>query len=334
MEKPIVAITMGDAAGIGPEITCKTLLKADVFETCRPVVLGDIRIIEDIIKRCRLDLKTHLIRSAEEAECKYGQIDIIDYGDIDLSEWEFGKLSKSCGEAAVHYTKEACRMCMAGQVDAMVSAPLNKAAMRMAGYHYEGQTQIIGEMTNSSNYGMLLLLGNMRVLMYSNHCSLEDACHKVKKETVYEKISLIHEGLKKITPLEHPTIAVSALNPHCGEGGMFGRQELDEIIPAIEKARLEGITVIGPVPADTVFVEAKEGKYDAVIAMYHDQANMAMKLLGFGNVVTLLVGVPVIRTSTGHGTAFNIAGQNIANEENLHQAVLEAAKLASMQKRR
>lgn len=332
MEKPIVAITMGDAAGIGPEIVCKTLAKPDVYDVCHPIVLGDVRIIRDIIERCKIELMVNVITGPEEAQGVYGQIDVLDYGDIDLKEWKFGELSKSCGEAAVHYTKEACRMCMEGKADAMVSAPLNKAAMRMAGYHYEGQTQIVGEMTGSDNYGMLLLLGDLRVLMYSNHCSLEEACHKVKKDTVYSKISLIHRGLREITPLKNPVIAVSALNPHCGEGGMFGRQELDEIIPGIEKARENGIDAVGPVPADTVFVEAKTGKYDAVIAMYHDQANMAMKLLGFGNVVTLLVGVPVIRTSTGHGTAFNIAGQNIANEENLYEAVLEAAKLAAQRK--
>lgn len=332
MEKPIVAITMGDAAGIGPEIICKTLAKPDVYDVCRPMVLGDVRIIRDIMERCGIKLMVNVITGPEDAQGVYGQIDVLDYGNIDLKEWKFGELSKSCGEAAVHYTKEACRMCMEGKADAMVSAPLNKAAMRMAGYHYEGQTQIIGEMTGSDNYGMLLLLGDLRVLMYSNHCSLEEACHEVKKDTVYSKISLIHQGLREITPLKNPVIAVSALNPHCGEGGMFGRQELDEIIPGIEKARENGIDAVGPVPADTVFVEAKTGKYDAVIAMYHDQANMAMKLLGFGNVVTLLVGVPVIRTSTGHGTAFNIAGQNIANEENLYEAVLEAAKLAAQRK--
>ena len=332
MEKPIVAITMGDAAGIGPEIVCKTLAKPDVYDVCRPIVLGDVRIIRDIIERCGTDLTVEVISQPEEAQCVYGQVDVLDYSNIDLKEWKFGELSKSCGAAAVHYTKEACRMCMEGKADAMVSAPLNKAAMRMAGYHYEGQTQIVGEMTGSDNYGMLLLLGDLRVLMYSNHCSLEEACQKVKKDTIYGKISLIHQGLKEITPLKDPVIAVSALNPHCGEGGMFGRQELDEIIPGIEKARKNGMNAVGPVPADTVFVEAKTGKYDAVIAMYHDQANMAMKLLGFGNVVTLLVGVPVIRTSTGHGTAFNIAGQNIANEENLHEAVLEAAKLAAQRK--
>ncbi|MCI8416871.1 MAG: 4-hydroxythreonine-4-phosphate dehydrogenase PdxA [Lachnospiraceae bacterium] len=331
MEKPLLAVTMGDAAGIGPEITCKALARPEIYRVCRPIVLGDIRIIRHIIERCNLPLKTRCISKGEGGDT-FGTVDVVDYGNIDMSDWEFGRLSKSCGEAAVHYTREACQMCMEGTADAMVSAPLNKAAMRMAGYHYEGQTQIVGEMTGSANYGMLLLLGDMRVLMYSNHCSLEEACQKVKKETVYEKIMLVHEGLRKITALYQPVIAVSALNPHCGEEGMFGRQELDEIIPGIQQAKLKGVQVTGPVPADTVFVEAQKGTYDAVIAMYHDQANMAMKLLGFGSVVTLLVGVPVIRTSTGHGTAFNIAGQNLANEENLYQAILEAAKLAAFKK--
>ncbi len=329
MKKPIIAITMGDAAGIGPEITCKTLAKADSYENGLPVVLGDARIIGDIIDRYRLPLTVNCISDVKDGKYKPGIVDVLDYHDIDMNEWRFGKLSASCGRAAVGYTMEACRMCMDKSVGAMVSAPLNKAAMRMAGYHYEGQTQIIGEMTKSLNYGMLLLLNDMKVLMYSNHCSLSEACEKVKRETVLSKIQLIHKGLTEIFSNKNPRIAVSALNPHCGENGMFGRQELDEITPAVEDARKLGINAVGPIPADTVFVEAKKGIYDAVIAMYHDQANMAMKLLGFGNVVTLLAGVPVIRTSTGHGTAFDIAGRNIANEENLYRALLAAEKLAA-----
>ena len=327
MKKPIVAVTMGDAAGIGPEITCKSFLHGDIFEICRPVVIGDAKVIDHIIKLYNLSLTVNRIDNVEDGRYISGVVDVLHSEDIDIDKLVFGELSAMCGEAAVKYTKLACRLCMDGKIEAMVSAPLNKAAMRMAGYPYEGQTQIVGEMTNSGNYGMLTLLGDLRILMYTTHLSLEDACKKVTCEGVLKKIHLANEGLRLFS-LKDPKIAVSALNPHCGEGGLFGRQEIDAIEPAVKTAREEGIPVVGPLPADTVFVDAKNGEYDMVLAMYHDQANMAMKLLGFGNVVTLLAGVPVIRTSTGHGTAFNIAGKNIADENNLCEAIRIAAHLA------
>lgn len=327
MAKPIVAITMGDAAGIGPEISCKSLLKKEVYEKCRPIVLGDARIIADIVKRCALPLTVNPVDDIEKGKYTHGTVDVLDYHDINMDEWQYGKLTANCGEAAVRYTMEACRLAMEKKIGAMVSAPLNKAAMRMAGYPYEGQTEIIGEMTKSENYGMFLLLGDMKILMYSNHMALEEACKKVRRAQVLKKIMLADEGLK-FFPKKNPLIAVSALNPHCGEGGLFGRAELDEIAPAVEEAKKAGVNVVGPIPADTVFVQAKAGQYDLVIAMYHDQANIVMKLLGFGSVVTLLVGVPVIRTSTGHGTAFDIAGRNIANPDNLYEALIAAADLA------
>jgi len=327
MSKLIVAITMGDAAGIGPEISCKALLKKTVYDKCRPVIFGDARILSDIIARCKLDMNVNAIDDVNKGKYEYGTVDVLDFHDIDMDEWKFGQLSANCGKAAVRYTMEACQMALDKKIGAIISAPLNKAAMRMAGYHYEGQTEILGEMTQSENYGMFLLLGNMKILMYSNHMSLEDACKKVSYKGVLKKIILANEGLKLFNK-ENPMIAVSALNPHCGEGGLFGRAEIDEIIPAVKEAQKAGINVVGPVPSDMVFVQAKSGLYDLVISMYHDQANMVMKLLGFGNVITLLVGIPLIRTSTGHGTAFDIAGKNIANSDNLYQALIAAVDLA------
>lgn len=328
MSKPIIAITMGDAAGIGPEITCKSLLRPDIYEQCRPVVIGDAKVLEKIIGLYGLDLRIHRVENVEQGIYTCGTIDVLHSDDIDMEQLQYGELSAMCGEAAVKYTKMACQMAMDGQIGAMVSAPLNKAAMRMAGYHYEGQTQIIGEMTQSSNYGMLQLLGNVRTLMYTTHMSLEDACKKVTYEGILKKIRLASEGMK-FFPIDNPLIAVSALNPHCGEGGLFGRQEIDAIEPAVRQAQSEGINVVGPIAADTVYVKARDGMYDLVISLYHDQSSLAIKLLGFGSVVTLLAGVPVIRTSTGHGTAFDIAGKNIASENNLYEAIKVAAELAA-----
>ena len=328
MKGPVVAITMGDAAGIGPEITCKSLQHPDLYEICRPVVIGDAKVLENVIQLYGLGLTVNRIEDVNAGTCTCGIIDVLHFDDIDLNKLRFGELSAMCGMAAVKYTQIACQMAMEGIVDAMVSAPLNKAAMRMAGYPYEGQTQIIGEQTKSENYGMFQLLGTIRTLMYTTHMSLEDACKKVTYEGILKKIHLANEGMKLFS-IKNPTIAVSALNPHCGEGGLFGRQEIDAIEPAVKAAQAEGINVVGPIPADTIYVKAKEGLYDLVISLYHDQSNMAIKLLGFGNVVTLLAGVPIIRTSTGHGTAFDIAGKNIASENNLCEAIKTAAELAA-----
>jgi 4-hydroxythreonine-4-phosphate dehydrogenase len=241
---------------------------------------------------------------------------------------EIGVVKPALGAAAVHYTRAAARMAIAGDVAGIVSAPLNKEAMRDAGFHYEGATEIFAEEAGVKRYAMVLLLGEMRLMLLTNHMSLREACDKVTKARVYEKIMLGHEALVG-QGIDRPRVAVSALNPHAGEGGLFGREEIDEIIPAVEQARAEGVNAIGPVPADTVFYKAKQGMYDMTIALYHDQGLGAVKLLGFGTVVTLLVGLPFIRTSTGHGTAFDIAGKGIADHANLLESIRIAADLGA-----
>jgi len=326
MEKPIVAITMGDAAGIGPEISAKSLKEKNIYDICRPVVLGDAGVMKNIIDICNQGLGVNAVKSLEGCRFEYGTVDVVDYSDIDVGRLEFGKEDEMCGKAAVRYTMEAGKMATEGKIAAMVSAPLNKSSMRKAGYNYEGQTQILGELTGSKNYGMILVLGNLRIMMYSTHMSLRDAIDRITSQGLLNKLKLARQGLAMFG-LKEPTIAVSALNPHAGEGGLFGREEIDKMIPAIEEAKRLGINAIGPVPADSVFLKAKQGQYDLVIAMYHDQANMAMKLLGFGHVVTLLAGIPIIRTSTGHGTAFDIAGKNAADATNLIKAIELAARL-------
>jgi len=328
MKKPTIGITMGDAAGIGPEISCKALTKKYLYDKCNPMILGDAKVIKGIIGICRLDLLVNPVKEIKECKFTKGTVDILDFDDIALKNFDFGTVSEMCGKAAVRYTIEAGKMAMNECLDAMVSAPLNKESMRKAGYSYEGQTQILGELTKSKDYGMILVLESIRIMMYSTHMSLKEAIEKVTYRRVLKKIILANEGLKYFN-LVKPTIAVSALNPHAGENGLFGNEEIDFIIPAIKKARESGINAVGPVPADTVFIKAKDGKFDLVLAMYHDQANMAMKLMGFGNVVTLLAGIPIIRTSTGHGTAFDIAGKNKADPNNLIKAIELAAKLGN-----
>ena len=257
---------------------------------------------------------------------------VVDYGDVDPATVRIGVVDPALGAAAVRYTREAARYALRGEIDAIVSAPLNKESMRAAGFRYEGATEIFAEEAGVERYAMVLLLGDLRLLLLTNHMSLREACDKVTKARVLEKIMLAHEALVG-QGMAAPRIAVSALNPHAGEGGLFGREEIEEIAPAIAAARAAGVNAIGPVPADTVFFKAKQGMYDLTIALYHDQGLGAVKLLGFGDVVTLLVGLPFIRTSTGHGTAFDIAGKGIADHKNLLAAIETAADLAVRRRR-
>ncbi len=328
MQKPTIAITMGDAAGIGPEIVVRSLADPRVREWCDPIVLGDVGVLRAAAEQAQVPLRLETIEHAASARGGADRACVLDYRNVDRARLRMGVMDPALGEAAVHYTREAARLALAGEVDGIVSAPLNKEAMRAAGHHYEGATEIFAEMAVVKRYAMVNILGEMRVMLLTNHMSLRDAIDKVTQARVYEKIMLGHEALVE-QGMAAPRIAVSALNPHAGEGGLFGREEIDEIVPALERARAEGVNAIGPVPPDTVFFKAKQGLYDMTIALYHDQGLGAVKLLGFGSVVTLLVGLPFIRTSTGHGTAFDIAGTGKADHRNLLEAIRVAAELGS-----
>lgn len=329
--KPVLGITMGDAAGIGPELILKAFQSAALYETCRPLVIGSMAVMERYRDLCKSPLRMHSVRDPSQAEYRPGTLDILDLGLVDVTKLQIGVVAAEPGNAAVVYTKEAGRLAIEGAIEAIVSAPLNKEAMRLAGYGYEGQTEILGELTGAKRYGMILILGSLRVMMLTTHMSLRKACDAVTKEKVLEMIELADQTLRGFG-IREPRIGVAGLNPHAGEGGLFGTEELTGSLPAVQEAVRKGIRAIGPVPADVVFVKAKEGAYDLVLAMYHDQANMAAKLLGFGEVTTVLAGLPIIRTSVGHGTAFDIAGKNIAKENNFVRAVQAAAELAVLKR--
>jgi 4-hydroxythreonine-4-phosphate dehydrogenase len=332
MTKPIIGVTMGDAAGIGPEITLKSFGKhPELFELCRPLVIGSAAAMRFWDERLNTQIPMRVITSPREAVYDGHVLDVLDLGLVDVGKLQISAVDAEVGKAAVIYTQEAGRMAMEGVIDAIVSAPLNKEAMRAAGYPFEGATQILGELTGSKRYGMILIFGQLRVMMLTTHVSLRKACDAVTREKVLSMIELADESLKTFG-IPHPRIAVAGLNPHSGEGGLFGTEEQTGSIPAINDAKAKGINAIGPVPADVVFLKARDGQYDLVLAMFHDQANMASKLLGFGEVVTLLAGLPIIRTSVGHGTAFDIAGKGIANEFNLTCAIKSAAEFAVMKK--
>jgi len=319
--KPILGITMGDAAGIGPEIVLKSFRNHP----------GSAGVMKFYDQQLGTKMPMHLVASAQEADYHGGTLDVLDLGLVDVSKLKIAVVDAELGRAAVIYTQEAGRMAMEGAIDAIVSAPLNKEAMRAAGYPFEGATQILGELTQSKRFGMILIFGQLRVMMLTTHVALRQACDAVTRENVLSMIELAHESLKTFG-IPQPRIAVAGLNPHSGEGGLFGTEEQNGSIPAINDAKAKGINAVGPVPADVVFLKARDGQYDLVLAMYHDQANMASKLLGFGEVVTLLAGLPIIRTSVGHGTAFDIAGKGIANELNLVCAITSAADFATLKK--
>jgi 4-phospho-D-threonate 3-dehydrogenase / 4-phospho-D-erythronate 3-dehydrogenase len=325
--RPRVAITMGDAAGIGPEITVKSLADPSAFTYGIPLVLGDARVLERAMDATGVRLPIRRLRSAAEAEGTPGRIELLDYENIDMAAHRWGVINPSYGEAAVHYTKEAGRLALAREIDAIVSAPLNKEAMHEAGYPYEGQTEILGELSGTKP-AMLLLLGKMRLMLFTNHMSMRSVLDYIRTDRVLDRLILADAALRDMG-IEHPKVAVAGINPHAGENGAFGNEERDQIVPAIEQARARGIDAQGPFPGDTVFLKSRDGVWDMTLALYHDQGLMAVKLLGFGTVVTLLAGLPLIRTSTGHGTAFDIAGKNVAAHKNLLEAIRVAGEIAT-----
>jgi 4-hydroxythreonine-4-phosphate dehydrogenase len=324
--RPRIAITMGDAAGIGPEITVKSLAESQAAALCIPVVLGDARVLERAMDAVGVRLPIRTVARPADATGEPGVVELVDYANIDMGALRWGEINPSNGAAAVHYTQEAGRMALAGEIDGLVSAPLNKEAMHAAGFPYEGQTEILGELTHSRP-AMVMVVDRMRLMLFTNHMALRAVCDYIRKDRVLDRLVLADAALRDMG-IAKPRIAVAGLNPHAGENGAFGREEQDQIAPAIEEARARGIAAEGPYPADTVFLKSRDGVYDMTIALYHDQGLMAVKLVGFGRVVTLLIGLPLIRTSTGHGTAFDIAGKNIADHRNLAEAIRVAAEVA------
>jgi 4-hydroxythreonine-4-phosphate dehydrogenase len=326
MDRPRIAITMGDAAGIGPEITVKSLADPVTATWCIPVVLGDAGVLAKAMEATGVRVPLRKLATVGEAEGRPGVVEVVDSACIDLAHHAWGVIKPEYGEAAVRWTKAAGRLCVDGAIDGMVSAPLNKEAMREAGHPYEGQTEILGELTQSKP-AMVMVVDKMRLMLFTNHMALRQVCDYVRTDRVLERVVLADAALRDMG-IAKPKIAIAGLNPHAGEHGLFGREEVDQIEPALEQARARGIDAQGPFPADTVFLKARDGVYDMTIALYHDQGLMAVKLVGFGRVVTLLIGLPLIRTSTGHGTAFDIAGKNVADHVNLQEAIRVAAEAA------
>lgn len=343
--KPIIGISMGDPAGCGPEITVKALHDPSVYERCRPLVVGDAKIFRDSIRILeetgylkKGECKVNQIETVGDARFEYGIIDVYHLELVDLDKFEYGKLSAMCGEAAFQCVVKVIELAMKGEIHATVTNALNKEAINMAGHHYSGHTEIYAEYTGAKRYAMMLAHDDLRVVHVSTHVSLKEACDRVKKDRVLECIRLANEACKDLG-IEEPRVAVAGLNPHSGEDGMFGSEEREEITPAIEAARMEGIRASGPVPPDTVFSKARGGWYDIVVVMYHDQGHIPLKVVGFvyskeeqkwGAVagVNITLGLPIIRVSVDHGTAFGHAGQGVQNELSLVNSIENAILMA------
>jgi 4-hydroxythreonine-4-phosphate dehydrogenase len=328
-ERPLLALTIGDPSGIGPEVTVKALRHDPVFAKCRPVVIGDRRIIERAFDALDdHELSIYPVDDPATGVYEPGFLTLIDLHNAPVRECPFGEISAVSGKAAVEYVYTACDLAMAGEVDGIVTAPLNKAAMHAAGFTYAGHTELLAERTHAEKVSMLLVGPSMKVVHVSTHVSLAEAIRRVTRKRVEEVIDIAFDACVALGNPD-PLIAVAGLNPHAGEGGIFGNQEIEEVQPAIEAARARGRRVTDPQPPDTVFLRATKGEFDIVVAMYHDQGHIPMKLLAFDSGVNVSVGLPIIRTSVDHGTAFDIAGKGIAREESMLAAIDVAVQMSA-----
>lgn len=325
--KPVIGITMGDAAGVGPEIILKSFEHDVVFETSRSFVIGDAAILERAKQYTGSTKTINRISHPSEARFEKGAIDCLDLNllPIDLP---IGEVSAAAGDAAFQYLAKAISLANDQEIDAICTAPLNKEALQKGGHRYPGHTEILAELTGTKDYSMMLSAPNLKVIHVTTHVGIIDAIKMINPERVLHVIQLAHETLTK-AGIENPKIAVCGINPHAGENGLFGYGEEEEkVIPAIEKAVAQGIDVQGPLPADTLFFRTVRGDFDIVVAMYHDQGHAPVKVLGLEAGVNITVGLPIIRTSVDHGTAFDIAGTGIADEKSLVEALRQAVELA------
>ena len=339
MERPLIGISVGDPAGIGPEITARALSLPETYGLCRPLVVAEAEMVKEAIKFSKLDLRIHPVFSPKEGLYQFGTIDLLDLKNLDGKSIKYKTISADYGRASFEYVRKVIELAMAKEIDATVTGPISKEAVNLAGFHYSGHTEIYADLTQTKDYAMMLSHDRFRVIHVSTHVSLREACDRVKKDRVYRVIMLGYDAVKRLG-VENPKIAVAGLNPHAGEEGLFGREESEEIEPAIQQAQKKGLHVEGPIPPDTVFSKMQGGQYDLVVVMYHDQGHIPTKLIGFqyddktktwGSMsgVNITCGLPIIRVSVDHGTAFGKAGEGRANPESMIQAIKIAAQLAS-----
>jgi 4-phospho-D-threonate 3-dehydrogenase / 4-phospho-D-erythronate 3-dehydrogenase len=325
--KPLLGITMGDPAGIGPEVVVKALVNPEIQALCNPVVIGDTSALQQSIHIAGLSLRLETIRHPCESRSAPGIIQVIDLGNVP-ADLPIGTVDPRAGKAAYENVARAVEYAMAGEIQGIVTAPLNKEALNLAGYRFPGHTEILAHLSGVQHYSMMLVGPTLRVVHVTTHVSLRRACDLIRKDRVMRVIHLAEAALKQMG-IARPRIGVAGLNPHAGENGLLGDEDAAEIEPAIAEARAAGLNVTGPLPADTIFHRAvSRGEFDIVVVMYHDQGHIPLKTLDFQGGVNVTVGLPFIRTSVDHGTAFDIAGKGKADPRSMREALLLAAKMA------
>ena len=330
MTKPIIGVTMGDPAGIGPEICAKALTSPEVLKFSNCILIGDRKALRQGLKTAGIDgVEINPISDPTNAKFSRGTIDLIDLDNVDVGHLKLGQVSKAAGKAAVAYLEKAITLAKDGKIDAISTAPINKEAIQKAGYKFQGHTEILAKRTGAKNYGMLFVSDKLWVMLVTAHLPLREVSRRLKKENIVRAIKLAHETLLRLRG-KKPRIGVAGLNPHAGEGGIFGSEEKQIIRPAVEEAKKSGINVTGPISPDAIFYLANAGMYDLVVAMYHDQGLIPLKLLSFNRSVNVTVGLPIIRTSVDHGTGFDIVGKGWANPQSLIEAIQVAAHFARL----
>lgn len=327
MAKPLIAVTMGDPAGIGPEIVARTIDDKEIFNIARCIVIGDRKIMEKAIQIVGADLKIHVTENPAEGDYSEGVLNLIDLDNINMDQFEYGKVSAMCGQAAYDYIAKSIEITMSGQADAVTTTPINKESLHAAEVPFIGHTEIFGALTGTEDPLTMFETNGLRVFFLTRHKSLRDMLDDIKKDRIIDYVQRCTEALRKLG-VNEGTMAVAGLNPHSGEHGLFGWEEVNEIAPAVEELKKQGYDVAGPVPADSVFHQAAMGKYNSVLSLYHDQGHIATKTLDFDRTISITNGMPILRTSVDHGTAFDIAGKGIAGAVSMKEAVRLAAKYA------
>ena len=327
MKKPLIAVPLGDPAGIGPEIVAKSIADRELFKIADCIVVGDKKVVENAVKITGEDLEVNVVEDPAEGDWREGVLNLIDLDNIDMEKFEFGKVSGMCGKAAFGYIKKSIELAMAGKADAVATTPINKESLRAGEINFIGHTEIFGALTGTEDPLTMFETNGMRVFFLTRHLSLREMLDKITKDRIIDYVIRCTEALRRLGVTEG-TMAVAGLNPHSGEHGLFGWEEVNEITPAVEELKKMGYNVAGPVPADSVFHQAALGRYNSVLSLYHDQGHIATKTLDFDRTIAITNGMPILRTSVDHGTAFDIAGKGIAGAVSMKEAIRLAAKYA------
>ncbi len=325
--RPRIAVTIGDPAGVGPEVTVKALAEEELYLLCQPLVIGDAGVVRRAAEIAGTALVCQSVGGIASARFEHGTLDMLDLKNVQWEQLELKKASAAGGRASIEYVSVAVQLALSDEIDAIATGPINKQAIHLAGYDYIGHTELLADLTNARRCTTMLATGDLRVTHVTRHVPLRDVASHITKQQVLETILVTAEGLRQLG-LEHPRLGVAALNPHGGDDGLLGQEEIEQIAPAVTAAREMGIDARGPFPADSVFFRATAGEFDAVVAMYHDQGHIPIKVRDFERSYTVTLGLPIVRTSVDHGTAFDIAWQGTSSPTSMIEAIKAAAGLA------